>query len=286
MIAIRSQGQLGNQLFLLAAVLRERRPGEVIIFVGFTELARIIQVRRFGLFLPVPHTFDRKVKRVFRLLAKAQQRICGCGRGGYSHEQTLCRKGRCFWPLIFEFGLCQREELAPLRPVGELVASASSASRQLLATRKQLQSIGVDIGRFASLHIRLGDYERFDVYGTTPVPPVSWYSSAISELRAVEPEIPIVVFSDQLDRARDMLSAHNDIHFFPFDDVASFYAMAGARHGILSASTFSWWAARLAKANHPDGHFLAPKYWMGLNSRRWFPDQNIRSSFLEYRDFA
>jgi hypothetical protein len=96
----------------------------------------------------------------------------------------------------FQFGLCQWEELAPLRPVGELVASASSASRQLLATRKQLQSIGVDIGRFASLHIRLGDYERFDVYGTTPVPPVSWYSSAISELRAVEPEIPIVVFSD------------------------------------------------------------------------------------------
>ena len=271
-------------MFLLAAVLRERRAGELIIFVGFTELAKIIKVKRLGLFLPVPHAFDRNVKRIFRFLAQAQQRICGCGQGGYSNGHHLWRKNRCLWPLIFEFGLCQREELAPLQPVGELVTGAPGRPGEPSRTQKRLESIGVDIDGFAFLHIRLGDYQRFNVYGTTPVPPVSWYSSAISELRAVEPQIPLVVFSDQLDLARDMFSAHVGIHFFPFDDVASFYAMARAQHGILSASTFSWWAARLAKANYPNGRFLAPQYWMGLNARRWFPHEGIGSSFLEYRD--
>lgn len=286
MIVVRSQGQLGNQLFLLAAVLRERRPGERIIFVGFKELERIVQVRRLGLLLAVPHSFDSEVKRVFRWLAKAQQRTCGCGIGGYSDRNALSRKSRCSWPLIFEFGLCQSEELAPFSPVGELLVRASNAPRVLDATQKQLQSVGVDIGSFAFLHIRLGDYNGFNVYGSTPVPPVSWYSSAICKLREVDPNIPIVVFSDQLDRARDIFHAYDDIHFFPFDDVASFYAMTRARHGILSASTFSWWAARLAKANHLGGHFIAPQYWMGLNARRWFPTPAMSASFLEFHDLV
>mgnify|MGYP002629818704 CR=1 FL=1 len=282
MILIRSQGQLGNQLFLLAAVLRERRPREIVVFVGFTDLARVVSLRKLGFYLPLGHYFDRKVKRVFKKLFSFHPRSCECVIRHESGHAMVQRRRSCHWPLIFEFGLCQSEKIAPLEPVGTLVSHEATARKRSSAARSCLVSVGVDPERFAFLHIRLGDYAHFNVFGSTPVLPASWYINVVARLREAEPDIPIVVFSDQIDAARELFADSEGFFYFPFDDVESFFAMSMASHGVLSASTFSWWAARIARMGHPEGIFVAPMYWMGFKAERWFPTAEIQASFLEY----
>ena len=282
MILIRSQGQLGNQLFLLAAVLRERRPREIVIFVGFTDLARVVSLWRLGFHLPLPHSFDRKVKRVFKKLFNFHPLSCECVIRQESGHATVQRKRSCRWPLIFEFGLCQSEKMAPLDPVGKLVSHDATTRKRSSAARSRLISVGVDPERFAFLHIRLGDYAHFNVLGFTPVLPARWYVNVVARLREAEPDLPVVVFSDQIDAARELFADSDGFFYFPFDDVESFFAMSMASHGVLSASTFSWWAARIARTQHPDGIFVAPMYWMGFRAGQWFPTPEIQASFLEY----
>ena len=82
--------------------------------------------------------------------------------------------------------------------------------------------------------------------------------------------------------AAELLERDLNLTFFPFGGLSSFGVMVLARHGILSASTFSWWGARLAHDRNGGGTFIAPLYWMGFRGKTWFPSEDIRSDFLTY----
>ena len=60
-----------------------------------------------------------------------------------------------------------------------------------------------------------------------------------------------------------------------------FVLMTQCKGGILSASSFSWWGAYLAKQKYSGTFFLAPKYWAGHRQKRWYPE-SMKSSFLDY----
>jgi len=152
----------------------------------------------------------------------------------------------------------------------------------LAQSEVDLASLGIDIENFAFLHFRKGDYSSFDAGGSSPVLPEGYFCNAIARLRNNFPAIPIVVLSDDQDASHELLGGEQNLIFFPFGSLSSFGAMVLARHGVLSASTFSWWGARLAHDRNGGGTFIAPLYWMGFRTKTWFPSEEIRSDFLTY----
>jgi len=286
-ILIRSQGQLGNQMFLYAAALKQRREWEWLVLFGFVELEPLIASTRKRVFLiPFPHTFDQWVKRQFKRMARLNRRMCRSVRESGGDLFALTRGKHCLCPLVFEFGLCQSPELAPVSLIHDHMGLGRAKPTWLVQSEADLSSLGVDLENFAFLHFRKGDYSSFDVGGFNPVLPAEYFRDAIVALRKDFPDLYIVVLSDDLEAAKEFLGREENFTFFPFGSLSSFGAMVLARHGILSASTFSWWGARLAHDRHGGGTFIAPLYWMGFRTQTWFPSENIRSDFLSYIEVA
>ena len=282
MILVRSQGRLGNQLFLYSAVSKSRRGNELLVLVGFLELrALFTKLPGRVVWLPVPHVFDMPVKRLFSLLAKANRRVCRCVREASGDSRKLARKPACAVPLVFEFGLCQSAGEAPLAPVGALLSAHRDSLPWLASARGLVTSLGLQEREYAFVHVRLGDYVDFSAHGQSPVLPPRWYTSALDELTKRVGPTAIVVLSDDVERAKAYLPSRPESHFVSADETTTFGLMVMARHGILSASTFSWWGSRLAAGRQNEQHtFIAPNYWMGFRAKRWFPHEGIRSDHL------
>ena len=283
MIFIRSQGQLGNQLFLFSAAKNVRKNREWIVAVGFVELAQFFKTRpKRVLWVPVPHRFDRKVKRVFKNLRKLANRFCDCEIVTTGEHPQVRRTAGCHWPLIFEFGLCQNEQLAPLDAVKNFVWQPNNDAELQEQVTQALSPLDMSPGSFGFCHVRLGDYRDFSAHGFSPVLPSGFFGRAIDRLRASHPEIPIVVLSDDTDTAAKMLANQSACYFPRLDERESFWVMMNAGCGVLSASTFSWWGARFARELR-QGPFIAPEYWMGFRAQKWFPSEAIRATFLSYQ---
>jgi len=283
MILIRSQGQLGNQMFLFSAAKKVADDKEWLIAFGFLELAAVLPKRpKRVIWVPVPHRFDRPVKKFFKRLRVFASRFCHCALVDCGATARVERSHGCRWPLVFEFGLCQDENLAPAEVLTELVLELRENSALKARVSKKIGNSKIVDGSLGFCHVRLGDYRDFTAHGASPVLPASYYTRSLGELKSTAPDVPIVVLSDDVTAAQEMLSEEAGLFFPDLDTQESFWVMMNSDFGILSASTFSWWGARFASADHR-GPYLAPEYWMGFRRDLWFPSEKIRASFLQYR---
>jgi len=270
-------------MFLYSSALKQRRKGEWLFLFGFLELkALLAKGRARVLIIPFPHSSDKWVKRQFKRMARVNRTVCRCVQETRGDPSALVRSERCLWPLVFEFGLCQSPELAPVGPIRQHMGLDSQKPEWLVQSKVDLASLGIDVENFAFLHFRKGDYSSFDVGGFNPVLPPEYFRDAIEVLRRGFPDLQLVVLSDDMGAAAELLERDSNLTFFPFGGLSSFGVMVLARHGILSASTFSWWGARLAHDRNGGGTFIAPLYWMGFRTKTWFPSEDIRSDFLTY----
>jgi hypothetical protein len=69
--------------------------------------------------------------------------------------------------------------------------------------------------------------------------------------------------------------SNDDVVISEFDEINDFYLMTKCQCGILSASSFAWWAGLLSNRKNPDGIFIGPKYWAGHKQGFWFPPKMI-----------
>ena len=57
-------------------------------------------------------------------------------------------------------------------------------------------------------------------------------------------------------------------------------------HGVLSASSFSWWAGlysvQRTLTGERYGSFVAPMFWIGHRKEKWHPVTLPYASWLEY----
>lgn len=282
MIVVRSQGQLGNQMFLLSAVFEAARPGERILAVGFVELGNLLDNAPPEVtWLKIPHRFDQHIKRLFKRLALLAMR-------GRTFQPSRLRTrvlqvfARRFRFLVFEFGLCQYGHIDPAPAIKALFIDNQQNSEARQRVMSLLRERNLIAGQYGFIHVRLKDYKNFDVRGHSPVLPAEWYQLMLGELRKELPGLTIVVLSDDINSATKKLGHFNErLIFLEIDSLESLYVMALSRAGILSASTFSWWGAKLASYSQT-GPFIAPLFWMGFGSGEWFPSAEIRANFLKY----
>lgn len=132
------------------------------------------------------------------------------------------------------------------------------------------------------VHFRFGDYADWSVYGIQgSVLPDQYYRRAFEKIER-EIKAPIyIVFTDDINQAEaTMKRVDRDFVFFDWNSVMlDFASMAACSHLILSASTFAWWAAKLI--DNPNKIILAPQYWLGFKSKKWFP-KSIKTAGFTY----
>ena len=128
---------------------------------------------------------------------------------------------------------------------------------------------GINVG----IHVRRGDYLT-DGYHEGLTPPVEYYRAAILHLQAlVNGSEPLAFFvsSDDIPwiRSQDIFNGmtFTDERHTPDQDMA---ILSACTHMILSAGTFSWWAAFLS---NQDGH----KIYYSEARREWDSGRGVQA---------
>ena len=136
------------------------------------------------------------------------------------------------------------------------------------------------------VHVRRGDYVTFPNREHPAVLNGKWYIDAMNEFRRNYVKPVFLIFTDDLPYATELFSEFPDVVISNFDMSIDFSIMSLCDHGILSASSFSWWAAYFAReralCEGKTPLFIAPKYWLGHNQGIWNPP-GFKSKWLNYR---
>ena len=78
--------------------------------------------------------------------------------------------------------------------------------------------------------------------------------------------------SDDIEYCKDTLLKEKNVFLFNENVFEDLLAMSKCKHGILSASSLSWWAAFISKKEYflnCEQLFLAPKFWFGHRKKSW-----------------
>lgn len=118
-----------------------------------------------------------------------------------------------------------------------------------------LERLRRDSGKpLCAVHYRGGDYLRLG--NKHYVCGAAYYRRATA---ALADEYTLVLFTDDIATASQMDIRH-DYHFSAGDDAEDFAAMAQCDAGIISNSTFAWWAMTLGR---PKREVHVPDRWFG-----------------------
>ena len=111
-----------------------------------------------------------------------------------------------------------------------------------------------------ALHIRRGDVlRRNGLKNVRHDLPLDYYYSSIDYIKKRVENPVFYIFSDDVSWVKNNINTNADLFFVECDDVdsdiADLWSIAQCKHGIMSASTFSWWGNWLRKEK---GIVIAP----------------------------
>ncbi|MEY2990420.1 MAG: hypothetical protein RLZZ163_1336 [Actinomycetota bacterium] len=269
---IRRAGRLGNQLFEYAALRTWLAAEDRLVLLGFDEAARAvdwIQARTLALTRNRSRAYTALV-RTAKLVGSAPVRIA---------DANLVRDGRpqglmvCEEEYFQEPALIDPVRLGPLRPAASMLRRADRLLRAGLRPG--------DTPVF--VQVRRADYLTWGVAGEPAAVSDDWLWERSHEALQRVPRGRLVLLSDDVPHAVRVLAEFEPI--IGSDDAAVDLAvMSRCAAGVLSPSSFAWWGAWFAvHRSQAPGPFLAPRYWVGHATGRWFPPR-MESAFLEYSD--
>jgi len=123
-------------------------------------------------------------------------------------------------------------------------------------------------GPWIGVHVRLGNYQTLPSMGTVPQ---EYYERGLALIAELGHDLPIVVFSDSPEIAREMglWRKFSNVSFFDSapanSPLETLLLMSRAKHLIIGNSTFSWWAGWIG--HESDRKVIYPRPW--LNAKRY-----------------
>lgn len=266
-------------MFQIAALHQLLHPEEKVLLIDFGALETVFPrlPRKFTL-LRYPQILSRfgpQIDAVVKLLAKIRLFGQVTAEKNASH---LVRKSGLLPIVMFSAGYCQNEQICDMSFMKELFADNCETNRaETMCHTEQKRA------KKFFVHVRRADYRHWPTEENSAVLPISWFIEQMGNLRSTE-DVEFLVFSDDFDE--EAVSAFQEpglnARIMDVSAKEAFFHMAGCDGGILSASTFSWWAAYFA-SQVGKGPFIAPQFWGGWPTKTWHPHENIKSNFLTYR---
>ena len=280
MIIIKSRGELGNQIFQYGAAKKALQEGESLVLVGFHQLCRTFpKLSRKTVTYAYGKKATKRVQKVWQWLENQES----LGRLGRLHEtrngvSAHRTRGNIRGVTLAE-GFFQDPDTLDWKSLDELVKAFQST------TSPPANSKNLEKGRMTCfVHVRRGDYLSWPSPESPAALPSQWYQAqmrAVTEWAHPNP-VDFHVFSDDRELAAQEIGRQPNVLIHDGTVEEDFAAMCSAQAGILSASTFSWWAAYFA-SRKSSGPFFAPKYWLGFRQQEWQPE-SLRAEFLTFVD--
>lgn len=112
-----------------------------------------------------------------------------------------------------------------------------------------------------SIHVRLGDYVNNSLYDN--ICTEAYYKKAIQEMNKRIKNTSYFVFSDDVNKAREMLGEKGFEYINYNHGENSYYDMymiSQCKHHIMANSSFSWWGTWLS--DFDDKKVICPSVWM------------------------
>lgn len=275
-VIVQQSGRLGNQLHMYAAT-QEIYKGCTIIYIGFKDLNNICDNLRGTHINFENKTFMKKIKKYVGKFADKKmisQAIEIPKNTPPIHDITG------FFSNIIYLRECYFQNNWSTEKINELPILKNSHEEN--AKYWIAQNTPQDANTIF-LHIRRGDYLSWPSEQHPAVLHLEWYKNAMKEIEAHVPNAHFIVMGDDKKYMNDNFHHLKNASISNCDEFIDLCIMKNCEHGILSASTFSWWGAFLNHHANKNNKkiFIAPKYWAGHAKKTWYPC-NFISDWLRY----
>jgi hypothetical protein len=115
--------------------------------------------------------------------------------------------------------------------------------------------------------------------------PAKWIFQAMEYFKERIENAVFLIFTDDKQYAQDIFLGREDVVLVKNKNALDdFLVMSLCNFGILSSSTFSWWAANFSRKENSQKmnyEFVAPNFWAGHAVNKWFPP-NFHSQWITY----
>lgn len=275
------QGRIGNLLFQYQAVTSIFSNKDLIFTIDCGFLS-IFKNKKNVTFFKLPSIFLPRVLSLCLITLRAFANwgiFSSCSPhlfpvfNKYQDESNLIKYKKGFFKNIVVFeGFFQNELYLKNLPSvkNDLIKYVQSKMPYIPSNKTKI-----------AVHLRFRDYREISILGKKDVSlPASYYWNCIRKVKTIFDNCIFLIFTDDYDRANTLLShLNNDAVFLNGgSEQFDFAAITQCDGAIISASTFSWWAARYIKNSNKV--IVAPRYWMGFRSNIWFPKYIKSKSFL------
>lgn len=268
-------GRLGNQLFAYHAAMTYKNNVNLISFNcnSLTALLSSQTLRNVDLKRPLVQILFKTLCLLarFRILSSLQfqpKNGSFIKRTGLLSEILFLKQSS-----LIKHGTYHLDDylLSPLRV--EINQKASD----------YLDILSTDVKtEFCFIHIRRGDYVTWPSRSSPAVLPAEWYLRQYNYVQERYLDLNFIVLSDDIPYAKDLFKNRSNVHFSYESELVDFAIMAQCKHGIISASTYSWWASFYSVKSNlrsaTTGLFIAPEGWI-KNDLCPFP----QASWLQFR---
>lgn len=279
MLIFEESGRLGNQLFQYAALKTICQQNEKLILLGFEALQSAFN----GVEAKIINSYSLKRERSFyyRLYSYAdllsERKIFARIK-----ESKILPKLDWGSSWLNQIKFIEKSYFQSQLFFQPQIVKTLSLKPELLAAAKQQLSLLAQKRTPVFVHIRRGDYLIWPDRANPAILPASYYHRSIEIIQSKVFQPFFIFTSDDPFYVKDVFSNLENAYVSQGSALEDFALMTQCKGGILSASSFSWWAAYFAEQAKSD-LFLAPKYWAGHRRKTWYP-VFIESDFLTYID--
>jgi hypothetical protein len=274
------RGRLGNQLFQYSC-LRDLYQGEELVLVGLDELssfvesvdARTVSSASLPPWLPVG-----RLDLVLRVLSKL--RIIGLVSESQSQDSYVVTRRRGLFRSIF---LASGVYFHHREVADRLGGNFKIRESNLIKARKWLRADSISqVGQnLVFVHVRRGDYVSWPSIEHPAILEFEWYRSAMDMIRSSVKKPTFLILTDDREYCTRAFRGQADVHISPNSSNVDLAIMSLCNSGVLSASSFSWWGAKLSREKQAGGVYLAPKHWAGHQRAELYPP-GFTSSWITY----
>ena len=270
MLLIIENGRLGNQLFQYNFIKKIQKRNEKVFFIGFDALSKIIN-KKNNYF--IKNTLSNIFIKYRSYLIKLLKKINLFNLIYEDNKKKIIKNYGFFKSITLVDGFFSNPK----------IVNKNFFSRLNINIDPQIISNNFQNSYF--VHVRRGDYFNWPSKNFNAFINDEWYLDCIKKIQIKNDEATFYLFSDNISQIRNkkLLKICKVLNL---DQIDTFKFMCNCEGGILSASTYSWWAAFISRhiVYSKCGIYYAPNYWAGFKKKKFYPKSFKFNTFLKFEN--
>jgi len=260
-----------------------------VVFIGADALVKVFSTEVINIALPKSND-SRLYKFLFRLISRYLPSILlflsDWVRLITSVEESRGANGSSF---ITQYGLIKKivffkKSYYQCEDISHTLAAKNLTIHEYLIAdaKNKIDDLNLDYKKLYFIHIRRGDFIHWPSTDSPAVVPLAWFVDQINVIQQKIPDAKFLVFSNDKPYIEEFFG-DNPVCFLVSETEEIEFTMMSMclGGGILSPSTFAWWAAFLGQRDSSYPSYIAPKYWIGHRSQKWYPP-GIQTEWIQY----